>query len=487
EYRKHIEKDAALERRFQPIMVGEPTVEDTIQILYGLRDRYEAHHRVKITDEAIEAAARLSARYISDRFLPDKAIDLIDEASSKTRLATLVTPPSVKEIEEKLANLKREKEVAIQNEEFEKAADLRDQEQEIEKQLKDHQSDIEKERSLTSIEVRADDIASIVASWTGIPVTKLTQEESKKLLDLEEELHKRVIGQDEAIDAVSKAVRRSRSGLKDPKRPVGSFIFLGPTGVGKTELARALAEAVFGDEDAMIRLDMSEYQERHTVSRLIGSPPGYVGYDDGGQLTEQVRRKPYSVVLFDEIEKAHPDVFNALLQVLEDGHLTDSKGRKVDFRNTIIIMTSNVGATDIRNKGGLGFRTSESGAYESMRDKVMDELKKTFRPEFLNRLDEIMVFHALNKDQISQIVDLMINELKSRVLDQGLHLEATDKAKSVIVEQGYDPDFGARPLRRAIQRLVENPLSDEILSGRFKSGDTVVVDSEEGKIVFQQE
>lgn len=491
EYRKHIEKDAALERRFQPIMVGEPTVEDTIKILQGLRDRYEAHHRVKITDEALDAAAKLSARYISDRFLPDKAIDLIDEASSKTRLATLVTPPSVKELEDTLANLKREKEAAIQNEEFEKAADLRDKEQELEKELKEHQSDIDKERSLSTIEVTAEDIASIVASWTGIPVKKLTETESKKLLELEQDLHKRVIGQDEAIDAVSKAVRRARSGLKDPKRPVGSFIFLGPTGVGKTELARALAETVFGDEDAMIRLDMSEYQERHTVSRLIGSPPGYIGYDEGGQLTEQVRRRPYSVVLFDEIEKAHPDVFNALLQVLEDGHLSDSKGRKVDFRNTIIIMTSNVGARDIKNQGGLGFMPTEQGAYETMKDKVMSELKKTFRPEFLNRIDEIIVFHALNKEHIHSIVDLMINELKKRLHEQGLKLEATESAKDAIVKDGFDPEFGARPLRRAIQRLIENPLSDEILSGTFKSGDTVLVNTKVGegdtvKIVFEK-
>lgn len=488
EYRKHIEKDAALERRFQPIMVGEPSVEDTIKILFGLRDRYEAHHRVKITDEAVEAAAKLSARYISDRFLPDKAIDLIDEASSKVRLSTLVTPPSVKEIEEKIASVRREKEAAIQNEEFEKAADLRDKEQELEKELEEHQKHIEKERSLSSFEVTAEDIASVVASWTGIPVTKLTETESQKLLDLEKELQKRVIGQEEAISAVSKAVRRSRSGLKDPKRPVGSFIFLGPTGVGKTELARALAEAVFGDEDAMIRLDMSEYQERHTVSRLIGSPPGYIGYDEGGQLTEQVRRKPYSVVLFDEIEKAHPDVFNALLQVLEDGHLTDSQGRKVDFRNTIIIMTSNVGATDIKNQGAIGFMTSESSAYESMKDKVMGQLKKTFRPEFLNRVDEIMVFHALSKGEIKKIVELMIGELQERLKEQGLEIEATEKAKNVLVEEGFDPDFGARPLRRAIQRLVENPLSDEILAGKFKNGDKVLVDADENnKIIFNKE
>ncbi len=486
EYRKHVEKDAALERRFQPIMVGEPTVEDTIKILQGLRDRYEAHHRVKITDEALEAAAKLSSRYISDRFLPDKAIDLIDEASSKTRLSALVTPPSVKEIEDKLAEVRREKEAAIQNEEFEKAASLRDTEQELDKKLKEHQSDIEKERSLSNIQVTAEDIASIVASWTGIPVNKLTETESKKLLELEAELHKRVIGQDEAIEAVAKAVRRARSGLKDPKRPVGSFIFLGPTGVGKTELARALAEAVFGDEDAMIRLDMSEYQERHTVSRLVGSPPGYIGYDEGGQLTEAVRRKPYSVVLFDEIEKAHPDVFNALLQVLEDGHLTDSKGRKVDFRNTIIIMTSNVGARDIKNQGALGFKPSETSAYESMKDKVIDELKKSFRPEFLNRVDEIIVFHALNKEHINSIVELMVKEVSKRLLEQDLHLEATPEAKDVLTQEGFDPDFGARPLRRAIQRLIENPLADEILSGTFKEGDNVLVDAKDNKIVFKK-
>jgi len=489
EYRKHVEKDAALERRFQPVMVDEPSVEETIQILEGLRDRYEAHHRVKITDEALEAAARLSDRYVTDRFLPDKAIDLIDEAASKVRLQALVAPPELKELEAKIEETRVEKEAAIKNEEFEKAARLRDQEQRMREELERQRLDWKNSRSRTEGTVSAEDIAQIVSSWTGIPVTKLAQEETERLLRLEEELHKRVVGQDEAIEAVSRAIRRARAGLKDPKRPIGSFIFLGPTGVGKSELARALAESLFGDEDAMVVLDMSEYMERHTVSRLVGSPPGYVGYEEGGQLTEKVRRRPYTVVLFDEIEKAHPEVFNVLLQVLENGRLTDAKGRTVDFRNTVLIMTSNVGAHEIQRQGGIGFRTVEDGqqSYRDMKKKVTDELRKTFRPEFLNRIDEVIVFHALGKEHLRRIVDIMLRTLVQELKDRGVSVEFTDRAKDVLAEQGYDPQYGARPLRRAIQRLVENPLSEEMLRGRFSEGDTILVDADaEGQIVFEK-
>lgn len=487
EFRKHVERDPALERRFQPVTVDEPTVEETIAILRGLQDRYEAHHRVKIHDQAIDAAAKLSDRYISDRFLPDKAIDLLDEASSKVRLKGLVVPPELKELEAKVEELRIEKESAIKNEEFEKAASLRDQEQRLREEVEDKRSKWKSNRGRSDAVVTEEDIASVVASWTGIPVSKIAEEESDRLLKLEEVLHQRVIAQDEAINAVSRAVRRARAGLKDPKRPIGSFIFLGPTGVGKTELAKALAEALFGDDDATVRIDMSEYMERHAVSRLVGAPPGYVGYDEGGQLTEHVRRRPYSVILLDEIEKAHPEVFNILLQVLEDGRLTDSKGRTVDFRNTVLIMTSNVGASQIQKDTGIGFRvnTDEKDSYEAMKRKVTDELKRTFRPEFLNRIDETIVFHALNKGHITQIVDIMLADLSEQLKDQAIQIEVSDKAKELIANRGFDPDFGARPLRRAIQRLVENPLSEEMLKGRFKEGATIYVDAADGQIVFK--
>lgn len=487
EYRKYVEKDAALERRFQPVMVDEPTVEETIEILKGLRDRYEAHHRVKISDEALVAAARLSDRYISDRYLPDKAIDLIDEASSKVRLSGLVTPPALKELEAQIEEVRIEKESAIKNEEFEKAAKLRDREQQLRDELEAKRADWKSNRGRAEAIVDENAIAEIVSSWTGIPVARLAQEESVRLLELEKILHERVIAQDEAIEAVSKAIRRARAGLKDPKRPIGSFLFLGPTGVGKTELARALAGALFGDDEAMIRIDMSEYMERHTVSRLIGAPPGYVGYEEGGQLTDAVRQRPYSVVLLDEVEKAHPEVFNILLQVLEDGRLTDSKGRTVDFRNTVLIMTSNVGARQIQRESTIGFRivVDERSEYESMKEKVTEELKRTFRPEFLNRIDEIIVFHALNKEHIKQIADIMLKDLRKQMKEMNLELEITPAAKDFLADKGFDPDFGARPLRRAIQRYVENPLSEEMLKGRFKEGGKVIVDVGNGELIFR--
>jgi ATP-dependent Clp protease ATP-binding subunit ClpC len=488
EYRKHVEKDAALERRFQPIKIGEPSKEETVSILEGLRDRYEAHHRVKISDIAITTAVNLSDRYITDRFLPDKAIDLIDEAASKVRLKTTITPPDLKELEDQVNTIQQEKEAAIKNEEFEKAAELRDKEQKLRQQLDNLRNDWKNKRSMDEPVVSDDDIAGIVASWTGIPVSKLEQAETERLLKMEDILHERVIGQNEAIEAISKAIRRARAGLKDPKRPIGSFIFLGPTGVGKTELARALAEAMFGDENAVVRVDMSEYMERHTVSRLVGSPPGYVGFEEGGQLTERVRRKPYSVILLDEIEKAHPEVFNILLQVLEDGRLTDSHGRTVDFRNTVVVMTSNVGANLIDHQGAIGFQISqdqEEDNYRKMKGKVLDELKKTFRPEFLNRVDEVIVFHALTKDQIKQIVDLMIKPVAKQLTEKGLTLEVTNEAKEFLAEEGYDPLFGARPLRRAVQRLIENPLSEEILKGNLIPGKTIRTEVQEEQIKFQ--
>jgi len=482
EYRKYIEKDAALERRFQPIMVDEPTVEESIQILKGLRDRYEAHHRVAISDEAIEAAVRLSDRYITDRFLPDKAIDLIDEAGSKVRLRSFTTPPNLKELEIKLEEIKKEKDAAVQGQEFEKAASLRDMEQRLREQLEETKRIWKEKQGKANSEVTIEDIATVVSNWTGVPVSKLAETETERLLKLEEILHSRVIGQEEAVNAVAKAVRRARAGLKDPKRPIGSFIFLGPTGVGKTELARALAEAMFGDEDAMIRVDMSEYMEKHSTSRLVGSPPGYVGYDEGGQLTEKVRRKPYSVILLDEIEKAHPDVFNILLQVLEDGRLTDSKGRTVDFRNTILIMTSNVGAESLKKNKYVGFNIQDGKQdYKDMKDKVMDELKKAFRPEFLNRIDEIIVFHALEKQHLSNIVTLLSDTLVKRLKDQNIELVLTEAAKDKIVEVGYEPDYGARPLRRAIQKHIEDRLSEELLKGSIKPGQRVVVDIDNGE------
>jgi ATP-dependent Clp protease ATP-binding subunit ClpC len=487
EYRKYIEKDAALERRFQPIMVDQPTPEEAIQILYGLRDRYEAHHRVKITDEAIVEAVKLSDRYITDRFLPDKAIDLIDEAGSRVRLKTFTVPPNLKELETKLEDIRKEKDAAVQSQEFEKAAALRDREQKIREELERTRNEWKEKQGRTDSEVTPEDIAQVVSSWTGIPVSKLAEEETERLLKMEQILHDRVIGQDEAVQAVSRAIRRARAGLKDPKRPMGSFIFLGPTGVGKTELARALAEALFGDENAVIRIDMSEYMEKHSTSRLVGAPPGYVGYEEGGQLTEKVRRKPYSVVLLDEIEKAHPEVFNILLQVLEDGRLTDSKGRTVDFRNTLIIMTSNVGAEAIKKNSTLGFTAANDAEkdYANMKEKVMGELKKAFRPEFLNRIDEIIVFHSLGEQHIQEIVTLMSEDLRKRLNEQGVDFELTDKAKAFLAKEGYDPAFGARPLRRAIQKHIEDRLSEELLKGNIRKGDSLIIDEQEGDLVVR--
>ncbi|MBD8033582.1 MULTISPECIES: ATP-dependent Clp protease ATP-binding subunit [Solibacillus] len=477
EYRKYIEKDAALERRFQPIQVDEPSVDETIQIIKGLRDRYEAHHRVKISDEAVEAAAKLSDRYISDRFLPDKAIDLIDEAGSKVRLRSYTVPPNLKELEDKLEGIKSEKNAAVSGQEFEKAAALRDSEQKLKQELEQMKKEWKEKQGKEESTVYVDDIAQVVAMWTGIPVSKIAQAESAKLLNLEEELHKRVVGQGEAVEAISRAIRRARAGLKDPKRPIGSFIFLGPTGVGKTELARALAEVMFGDEDAMIRVDMSEYMEKHSTSRLVGSPPGYVGFDDGGQLTEKVRRKPYSVVLLDEIEKAHPDVFNILLQVLEDGRLTDSKGRVVDFRNTVVIMTSNVGADALKYRKHVGFGAALNESKDKdMKGTMLEELKKAFRPEFLNRIDEMIVFHSLEKDHLKEIVSLMANSLTKRLQEQEIELHLTDAALEKIAEEGYDPQYGARPLRRALQKHVEDRLSEELLKGTLDKSQTVVLD-----------
>jgi ATP-dependent Clp protease ATP-binding subunit ClpC len=479
EYRKHLEKDAALERRFQPVKVEEPTVAHTIEILKGLRDRYEAHHRVTITDQALVAAANLADRYISDRHLPDKAIDLIDEAGSRLRIKRMQTPPDFKELENRIAEVQQKKKEAVEAQRFEEAGRLRDQE----KTLLEEKATKEEEIKASGVdlfdEVDEEAIAEVLSIWTGIPVYKLTEEETQKLLRMEDELHKRVIGQEDAIRAVSQAIRRTRAGLKDPKRPSGSFIFLGPTGVGKTELAKTLAQFLFGDDDALIALDMSEYMEKHTVSRLVGSPPGYVGYEEGGQLTEAVRRKPFSVVLFDEIEKAHPDVFNTLLQILEEGRLTDSQGRTVDFRNTVLIMTSNLGTQELR-KAHVGFtKVDEAVTYERMKEKVNDALKQHFRPEFLNRIDEIIVFHELSKDEVTSMVDLMTKRLEGQLQGQGLGLELTSSAKSHLADKGYDPQLGARPLRRAIQRLVEDPLSEHILHKQFRAGEIIVVDTED--------
>jgi ATP-dependent Clp protease ATP-binding subunit ClpC len=487
EYRKYIEKDAALERRFQPIQVDEPSMDESIQILKGLRDRYEAHHRVSITDEAITEAVKLSDRYITDRFLPDKAIDLIDEAASKVRLRSYTTPPNLKELENQLEEVRKEKDAAVQSQEFEKAASLRDTEQRLREQLEETKKTWKEKQGQENTEVTTEDIALVVASWTRIPVSKLAESETEKLLKLEEILHSRVIGQEEAVVAVAKAVRRARAGLKDPKRPIGSFIFLGPTGVGKTELARALAEAMFGDEESMIRIDMSEYMEKHSTSRLVGSPPGYVGYDEGGQLTEKVRRKPYSVVLLDEVEKAHPDVFNVLLQVLEDGRLTDSKGRTVDFRNTIVIMTSNVGADTLKRNKYVGFNVQdESRDYKDMKGKVMDELKKAFRPEFLNRIDEIIVFHSLIKKHLRDIVSLMTEQLTKRLTEQYIDLVVTEEALDKLAEEGTDLEYGARPLRRAIQKNVEDRLSEELLKGTIEKGHKVELSVENNEFVVNQ-
>ncbi len=478
EYRKHLEKDAALERRFQPIQVGEPSVAHTIEILKGLRDAYEAHHRVSITDAALVAAANLADRYISDRFLPDKAIDLIDEAGSRMRIRRMTAPPDLREFDERIAEVSREKESAIDAQDFEKAAALRDRE----KTLIAEKAQREKEWKAGNLdivsEVDDEQIAEVLAIWTGIPVFKLTEEETARLLRMEDELHKRIIGQDVAIKAVSQAIRRTRAGLKDPKRPGGSFIFAGPTGVGKTELSKALAEFLFGDADALIQLDMSEYMEKHTVSRLVGSPPGYVGYEEGGQLTERVRRKPFSVVLFDEVEKAHPDVFNTLLQILEDGRLTDAQGRAVDFKNTVLIMTSNLGTRDIAKGPGLGFSTQNAQMdYERMKNKIQDELKQHFRPEFLNRIDDIIVFHQLTEDQIVAMVDLMLARVDTAMKNKDMGLELTPAAKKLLAKKGYDPVLGARPLRRTIQREIEDSLSEKILFGELRAGEIVVVDA----------
>ncbi len=479
EYRKYLERDSALERRFQQIKVDQPSIPDTVQILEGLRERYEEHHRVEITNEALGAAAELADRYISDRFLPDKAIDLIDEAASRMRIKSMSQPPVYRDLEEEIEETRRSKEAAIEAQEFEKAANLRDSERQLTNRKRELEDQWAAGEGGERPEVGEEEIADIVSMWTGIPVFKLTEAETKKLLRMEDELHKRVIGQDVAITAVSKAIRRSRAGIKDPKRPAGSFIFLGPSGVGKTELARTLAEFLFGDEDSMVRIDMSEYMEKHAVSRLVGSPPGYVGYDEGGQLTEAVRRKPYSVLLLDEIEKAHPDVFNILLQILEDGRLTDAQGRTVDFRNAIVIMTSNIGAKDIARNVSFGFGASdETGAsYDEMKDRIMGELKKVFRPEFLNRIDEVIVFHKLTRDEIKVIIDLMIGRVRAQIAEHELQLELDEPAKELLVDKGWDPAMGARPLRRAIQRFIEDPLADEVLrTGDITPGTTVLIE-----------
>lgn len=489
EYRKYIEKDAALERRFQPVKVGEPTPEQAIEILKGLRDSYEAHHKVKITDEAINAAVTLSSRYIADRYLPDKAIDLIDEGASKVRLATLTSPPDVKSLEDRIADFEKEKASAVNEQDFERAAKLRDEQKEVQAQLENAKKEWQERQKNSSGEVTAEDIAKIVSDWTGIPVVQLTKEESERLLNMEKVLHERVIGQDEAVSAISKAIRRGRVGLKDPKRPVGSFIFLGPTGVGKTELCKALAQAMFGDENAMLRLDMSEYMEKHTVSKLIGSPPGYVGFEEGGQLTEKVRKKPYSVVLFDEIEKAHPDVFNMLLQILEDGRLTDSQGRTVDFKNTVIIMTSNVGARMITEKQkALGFASDENEKEQDskdIRELVMGELRNVFRPEFLNRVDDIIVFNKLTQDEIKQIAIKMLDTLAKRLEKLDIRITFTDEAVTAIADKGFDENYGARPLRRAIQSEIEDALSEKMLEGIVNENSNVVCSYSDGKFTFE--
>ncbi|NLM13065.1 MAG: ATP-dependent Clp protease ATP-binding subunit [Epulopiscium sp.] len=489
EYRKHIEKDEALERRFQPIKVEQPTEEEAIEILKGLRDKYEAHHQVHITDEAIVAAVKLSSRYITDRFLPDKAIDLVDEAASRVRLRTFTAPPNVKELEQKLEELEKEKESAIKTEEFEKAGEIKKKQNEIRQLLEQEKNEWQTKHSKSTQVVTEEEIADIVSSWTGIPVKRLAEEESERLKNMEEILHKRVVGQKQAVEAVSKAIRRGRVGLKDPKRPIGSFLFLGPTGVGKTELTKALAEALFGDENAMIRIDMSEYMEKHSVSKLIGSPPGYVGYDEGGQLSEKVRRKPYSVVLFDEIEKAHPDVFNILLQVLDDGHITDSQGRRIDFKNTVVIMTSNIGARNIIAPKRLGFTSTDNEAknYEDMKKNVMDEVKRLFRPEFINRIDEMIVFHPLTQEDIKEIVSIMVSQLAKRIKENmGITIEISDAAKEYLAKEGFDQAYGARPLRRAIQSKIEDRLAEEILDGNIKEGDHVRIEFENDKLTFNK-
>ena len=491
EYRKYIEKDAALERRFQPVKVGEPTPEQAVQILKGLRDSYEAHHKVKITDEAINAAVTLSSRYIADRYLPDKAIDLIDEGASKVRLASLTSPDNVKELEDEIADYEKEKASAINEQDFERAARLRDEQKELQTKLDDAKKKWQEQQKGNSGEVTAEDIAKIVSEWTGIPVVQLTKEESERLLNMENVLHERVIGQSEAVTAIAKAIRRGRVGLKDPKRPVGSFIFLGPTGVGKTELCKALAEAMFGDENAMLRLDMSEYMEKHTVSKLIGSPPGYVGFEEGGQLTEKIRKHPYSVILFDEIEKAHPDVFNIMLQILDDGILTDAQGRKVDFKNTVIIMTSNLGAKEILGNvsSKLGFKKDEEkdkniSEHDSIKNKVMEEVKRAFKPEFLNRIDEIVTFKPLTKENLRQIIDLLLKDIHAKLAEKDAKLVVTDEAKELILEKGYDKRYGARPLKRAIQKLLEDKLSILSLTGQITSGCVITADRKDNEITL---
>ncbi|MBT4512462.1 MAG: ATP-dependent Clp protease ATP-binding subunit, partial [Chloroflexi bacterium] len=493
EYRKYVEKDAALERRFGSILVEEPTIEETIEILKGIRSRYEEHHQLVITDEAIKEAANLASRYIPDRFMPDKAIDLIDEASSRVRIANLTPPLPISDLNKALETVRKEKEQAIGSQQYEYAAEVRDRELKLEEKITKSQQDWKDEHTDAQIEVGEEDIAEVCSMWTGIPVTKLGGDETARLLHMEDVLHKRIIGQDESIELISKAVRRARAGLKDPRRPIGVFTFLGPTGVGKTEVVRALAEFMFGSEDALIRLDMSEFMEKHAVSRLMGAPPGYIGFEEGGQLTEAVRTKSYSCILLDEIEKAHPDVFNILLQIFDDGHLTDAKGRRVDFRNTIIIMTSNIGAETIKKEGTIGFvsRTDEVKvqklSYEKMRDKLLEEMKKSFRPEFINRLDGTVVFHSLAKEHIIQIVDLMLDQVHLQLKEQEFSLEATAEAKGLLAEKGFDPTFGARPLRRTIQTMIEDPLSEKILQGEFKAGDTIHLDREGDGLVFKAE
>src|SRR3989449_3953345 len=487
EYRKYVERDAALERRFQPILVSEPSVEQTIEILKGLRERYESHHGVTISDEALVAAATLAEKYIADRFLPDKAIDLMDEASSKIRLQASFLPQEVRQAVEKAERVRREKEEAIKNQDFEKAAQLRDKERVLRQKLEELESSWKREKGRDISTVTGEDIADVVSSWTGIPVTRLVEEETQRLLKMEESIHERIVGQEEAVSAVAKAVRRARTGLKDPRRPVGSFIFLGPTGVGKTELARALAEFLFGDENALIRIDMSEYSERHTISRLVGSPPGYVGYEEGGQLTEAVRRRPFSVVLFDEIEKAHPEIFNVLLQILDDGRLTDAQGRAVDFKNAVIIMTSNLGTSFIGKRTAPGFLAEGEGeTHDKMKEKVLDELKRAFRPEFINRVDDIIVFHALSKENITAIVRLMLTRINAQISDRGIQLEPTEAALDLLVQKGFDPTYGARQLRRSIQKEVEDPLAEAIVRGQFADGARIEVDVNGDGFVFRE-
>ena len=488
EYRKYIEQDSALERRFSPVDLAEPSKEDTVNILKGIRDKYEAHHNVKITDEAIKAAVDLSVRYVNDRFLPDKAIDLIDEAASRIKIKTYSEPKTIKELEEKVEKLGKEKEELVQVQKFEKAAKLRDEIKTLKEELEEQKSKWQNKKTKSITMLTEENIAEVISSWTGIPTKKITQDENKKLKKLEEELHKRVVGQEEAVEAVSKAIRRSRVGLKDPKRPIGSFLFLGPTGVGKTELSKALAECLFGNEDAMIRVDMSEFMEGHSTAKLIGAPPGYVGFDEGGQLTEKIRRKPYSVILFDEIEKAHPDVMNILLQILDDGRLTDSQGRTVDFKNTVIIMTSNIGARLITDKKSLGFsenKENDNKEYENTKKEVMAELKKEFRPEFLNRIDETIVFHKLTDTEIDKIIDLMLKEVERRMKEQGIELKIEKSVKKLVAEKGIDKSYGARPLRRAIQNIVEDSLAEYILDGKIKAGEEVKIAAKDGKIIVK--